>query len=307
MFDKFLDAVSQEGTPQRRLFKYGIAAAAVGAVVLIGWWIGSTNVVTPAGYVGYITRDAVFGKTTFYGLQIGPTSTGMGWMLRGKNISVTPFNFERDFSLEDGPLSLDGMRVKFHVGVAWRIRASQTKEFVEKYSTIVGGERLGGDIEKAAFNEFVAQRLLTFVLEQIHKRRYAEISDQIGLITDTLKTEGAKYCESTPFEILTANVNNVQFPEVVSNAAAAKIAREQELQQMDSRLQIAQKNAQIKVAEANGIAEAQRIIAGTLTPPYLTHEAIQNQEKVIDSKTTTVIYIPVGANGIPLVNNIGQR
>jgi hypothetical protein len=106
---------------------------------------------------------------------------------------------------------------------------------------------------------------------------------------------------------LTANVNNVQFPEVVSNAAAAKIAREQELQQMDSKLQIAQKNAKIKVAEATGIAEAQRIISGTLTPAYLTHEAIQNQEKVIDSKTATVIYIPVGANGIPMVNNVTHR
>jgi hypothetical protein len=300
-------SASQEDKPSRPPHISAMAVAVFGIVALLIWWIGSSNVVTPAGYVGYITRDAVFGKTAFYGLQIGPTSTGMGWMLRGKNISITPFNFERDFNLDDGPLSLDGMRVKFHVGVAWRIRASQTKEFVEKYSTIVGGEKLGGEIEKAAFNEFVAQRLLTFTLEQIHKRRYTEISDQIGLITDDLKAEGAKYCESTPFEILTANVNNVQFPEVVSNAAAAKIAREQELQQMDSKLQIAQKNAKIKVAEATGIAEAQRIISGTLTPAYLTHEAIQNQEKVIDSKTATVIYIPVGANGIPMVNNVTRK
>ena len=300
-------SASQEDKPSRPPHISAMAVAVFGIVALLIWWIGSSNVVTPAGYVGYITRDAVFGKTAFYGLQIGPTSTGMGWMLRGKNISITPFNFERDFNLDDGPLSLDGMRVKFHVGVAWRVRASQTKEFVEKYSTIVGGEKLGGEIEKAAFNEFVAQRLLTFTLEQIHKRRYTEISDQIGLITDDLKAEGAKYCESTPFEILTANVNNVQFPEVVSNAAAAKIAREQELQQMDSKLQIAQKNAKIKVAEATGIAEAQRIISGTLTPAYLTHEAIQNQEKVIDSKTATVIYIPVGANGIPMVNNVTHK
>jgi hypothetical protein len=307
MLTKSVVSASHEAKPSQPPFIFGSAAAVIGAIALLVWWIGSSNVVTPAGYVGYITRDAVFGKTTFYGLQTGPTSTGMGWMLRGRNISVTHFNFERDFNLEDGPLSLDGMRVKFHVGVAWRIRASQTQEFVEKYSTIVGGEKLGGEVEKAAFNAFVAQRLLTFVLEQIHKRRYAEISDQIGLITDDLKAEGAKYCESTPFEIITANVNNVQFPEVVSNAAAAKIAREQELQQMESKLQIAQKNAKIKVAEADGIAEAQRIIAGTLTPSYLTHEAIQNQEKVIDSKTATVIYIPVGANGIPLVNNVTQK
>ena len=306
MLNKLSLTASHDDGPSGHSILIRLGGAALAVVFLI-WWFGSSNVVTPAGYVGYITRDAVFGKTTFYGLQTGPTSTGMGWMLRGRNISVTPFNFERDFNLDDGPLSLDGMRVKFHVGVAWRIKANLTKEFVEKYSTMVGGERLGGDIEKAAFNEFVAQRLLTFVLEQIHKRRYTEISDQIGLITDDLKLEGAKYCESTPFEILTANVNNVQFPEVVSNAAAAKIAREQELQQMESKLQIAQKNAKIKVAEAEGIAEAQRIISGTLTQAYLTHEAIQNQEKVIDSKTSTVVYIPVGANGIPVVNNVGHK
>src|SRR5205814_230521 len=192
MLTKSVVSVSQEGTPPGPHFIVGIATAVIGAVALLVWWIGSSNVVTPAGYVGYITRDAVFGKTAFYGLQTGPTSTGMGWMLRGKNISVTPFNFERDFNLEDGPLSLDGMRVKFHVGVAWRIRTGQTKEFLEQYSTIVGGEKQGGEIEKAAFSAFVAQRLLTFVLEQIHKRRYAEISDQIGLITDDLKVEGAK-------------------------------------------------------------------------------------------------------------------
>src|ERR1017187_6020595 len=113
-------SASPEAKPSRPPYKSGMALAVICIVALLIWWIGSANVVTPAGYVGYNTRDAVFGKTAFYGLQTGPTSTGMGWMLRGKNISITPFNFERDFNLDDGPLSLDGMRVKFHVGVAWR-------------------------------------------------------------------------------------------------------------------------------------------------------------------------------------------
>lgn len=44
------------------------------------------NPSTPAGYVGYVTRGAIFGHESFYGLQTGPTSTGLGWLLRVENI-----------------------------------------------------------------------------------------------------------------------------------------------------------------------------------------------------------------------------
>ena len=43
---------------------------------LLIWLVGSRNPFTPAGYVGYLTKGAVFGKSTFYGVQRGPTSTG---------------------------------------------------------------------------------------------------------------------------------------------------------------------------------------------------------------------------------------
>ena len=38
------------------------------------WLRGSSNPSTPAGYVGYLTKGAVFGKSRFYGVQRGPTS-----------------------------------------------------------------------------------------------------------------------------------------------------------------------------------------------------------------------------------------
>jgi hypothetical protein len=36
------------------------------------WVIGSRNPYTPAGYVGYLTKGAIFGKARFYGIQRGP-------------------------------------------------------------------------------------------------------------------------------------------------------------------------------------------------------------------------------------------
>src|SRR5581483_11456729 len=50
----------------------------------LGW--GYHNPVTPAGYVGYVTRGAVVGKSEFVAIQEGPTSPGSGWLLNVINI-----------------------------------------------------------------------------------------------------------------------------------------------------------------------------------------------------------------------------
>lgn len=58
--------------------------------------------------------------------------------------------------------------------------------------------------------------------------------------------------------------------------------------------------AEMKYQESIGIKRAQVEIARSLTPLYIQHEAIQAQEHGGASK----IYIPTGANGIPLVNDV---
>lgn len=75
-----------------------------------------------------------------------------------------------------------------------------------------------------------------------------------------------------------------------------------QIQQTRQLVQVQQQKAQIKVAEAHGIAESQAIINGTLTPQYLQHEAIQAQE----SQSNKIIYVPSGNQGIPLVQTTNQ-
>src|SRR4029079_17472089 len=53
------------------------------------WLLGSRNPYTPAGYVGYLTKGAVFGQARFYGVQRGPISAGRGWLLEGADVRVT--------------------------------------------------------------------------------------------------------------------------------------------------------------------------------------------------------------------------
>lgn len=84
------------------------------------------------------------------------------------------------------------------------------------------------------------------------------------------------------------------------------------IQQTQQLVEVEKQKAQIREQEAIGIAEAQKTINATLTPLYIQHEAIQAQEKMINSPNHTEIYIPSGANGVPIIPlvqnlNSGER
>lgn len=80
-----------------------------------------------------------------------------------------------------------------------------------------------------------------------------------------------------------------------------------QIRQTEQLVQVEQQKADIRVVEAKGIAEAQRIINATLTDKYLQHEAISSQAMMANSQNHTTVYIPSGQNGIPLVKTIGDN
>lgn len=65
---------------------------------------------------------------------------------------------------------------------------------------------------------------------------------------------------------------------------------------------IVQAQADQRVISAIGIRKAQDHISATLTPMYVQWEAIQAQLKLAGSPNSTFVYIPSGANGVPVVN-----
>lgn len=72
-------------------------------------------------------------------------------------------------------------------------------------------------------------------------------------------------------------------------------------------VKIQEQKAQIQIAQAKGIAAAQEIIQGTLTPAYLQYMAIEAEQAEVQSQNHTIIYIPSGENGIPLVSTVPQQ
>lgn len=62
-----------------------------------------------------------------------------------------------------------------------------------------------------------------------------------------------------------------------------------------------QAQADQRYIAATGIRRAQDEISKTLSPLYIQWEAIQAQMKAANSANHTQVYIPSGANGVPLV------
>jgi hypothetical protein len=96
-----------------------------------------------------------------------------------------------------------------------------------------------------------------------------------------------------------------KFKDAVNNTKITKqkiLTAKQEAQIVAAHDATIQAKADQRVIEAKGIKAAQALINNTLTPLYVQHEAIQAQEH--DPGRT--VYIPVGPQGVPLVNNLND-
>jgi regulator of protease activity HflC (stomatin/prohibitin superfamily) len=267
------------------------------------WLLGSRNPYTPAGYVGYLTRGAVFGKSIFYGTQRGPTSAGRSWLLDVTNVSVTPYTYTEDFTGEDAVLSKDNLKIAFRVHTVWRVDESRVPLFMERFSTTVsdrGHEKEPDTIVKVAYGNFIREPLRTYARDEVQQRNGLEVKDALIAIGDAVLARIRTYAADSPFTITSVVVGNVQYPSEVADAVSRKLAATQELQRKDTEIEIERKERTKREVQAQGIANAMQIIRGQLSGMYIQHEAIEAQKAMVNSPNHTVVYIPVGPMGVPI-------
>jgi regulator of protease activity HflC (stomatin/prohibitin superfamily) len=290
---------------RRRIAGGALGGALVVAILaaLFVWFAGSRNPYTPAGYVGYLTKGAVMGKSRFYGVQRGPTSAGRTWLLDVTNISVTPYTYTENFTGEDAVLSRDNLKIAFRVHTVWRVDETRIALFMERFSTTVSRQEHDRDpdsIVQVAYANFVREPLKTYARDEVQRRDGLEVKDALIQIGDAVLERIRRYAEASPFTITSVVVGNVQYPEEVANAVSRKLAATQELQRKDTEIEIERKERTKREVQAQGIANAMAIIRGQLSPMYIQHEAIEAQKQMVNSPNHTVVYIPVGPMGVPL-------
>ena len=252
-----------------------------------------TNPHTPAGSEGYVfERPRLFGEGGFQGIVEGPGNFGVSpWRNQAINIDVRPTTFSEPFQI----LAQDDLNVSFQIHVVLHVQSGTVQSVVERYSA------------DQWYDRYVQEPFRSFARQAIQAYASHELKTERPAISEQIQANLAAYLEGSPFEIINLSIGNIDYPDVVAKAVEKKLAAMQLLQEKETQKEIAQKDAEIRIEEAKGIAQAQEIINATLTENYLQHEAINAQKTMANSPNHTTVYIPVGSNGIPIVYTASGR
>ena len=278
-----------EGRKRTWMLPTAIGTGVMSLLSLIPLSCGIENNSVPAGHEGYqVNKPLLIGKHEYVGTLVGPKSTGMTWRdFVDPVIDMRPKTYSEDYKI----LSKDNLNVSFRSHAILRLKSGTCKEVVENF---------GAD---QWFSRNVKEPYRTIVRESVRPHEAYAIKDQSESIATSILSKMQKKYEDTPIIVESVSIGNIDYPPKVNTAVEEKLAKQQELEKKEFEKQIATQDAEIKITEAGGIAEAQKIINETLTPNYLQHEAIMAQQKLANSPNTTIIYIPVGQSGIPVVHN----
>jgi hypothetical protein len=275
---------------QRNKSIIGSFASVVIIVVVGGVSLTScSNPNTPAGHEGYVFENPrIFGAGGYRGVLIGPSNYGVSlWRNQVINIDVRPNTYTENFKI----LVKDDLNISFNFHAVVSINSESIKSVVDEY----GGENW--------YQRFVREPFRTYVRNAVQKYNSRELKINRDPISEEVTLKLNEYLLGTPFNLKNVVVGNINYPAIVATAVEKKLAAQQLLSEKSTQKEIAKKDADIRVEEAKGIAQAQKIINATLTANYLQHEAINAQLEMAKSPNHTTVYIPVGTNGIPLIKS----
>ncbi|WPD23851.1 MAG: SPFH domain-containing protein [Candidatus Electrothrix scaldis] len=270
------------------IFFFLIILPGCGFVVLLG--IFGTNPNTPAGYEGYVfEKPRIFGKGGFRGELKGPSNYGISlWRNEVTNVDFRPQTYPETFKI----LAKDELNISFRFQSIIKVKPGTIRTVVEDYA---------GD---AFYERYIKEPLRAMVRKHVQYLNSREIKEKRKEIAAAVASDLEEHLKGTPFVLVSSVVGNIDYPPVVTQAVEKKLAAQQLLDEKETQREIAKKDAEIRIEEAKGIAEAQKIINTTLTQNYLQHEAIQAQLQMASSPNHTTVYIPAGANGIPLIGTL---
>ncbi|MBD0831955.1 prohibitin family protein [Aestuariibaculum sediminum] len=130
--------------------------------------------------------------------------------------------------------------------------------------------------------------------EQLYSSKRDAIQQEI--FEETQKIVDGQYIQLN--EVL---VRDVTLPPTIKDAIERKLKQEQESLEYEFRLVTAQKEAEKVIIEAQGKADANRILSASLTDKILQDKGIEATVKLSESPNSKVIVIGSGDSGMPII------
>ncbi|MDA3854824.1 MAG: prohibitin family protein [Candidatus Woesearchaeota archaeon] len=176
--------------------------------------------------------------------------------------------------------SKEGLIINLELSVIYRIKADRASDIVQtvrgdiKDTLLIpymrnGIRDIASGYEASAFYSQDTREIIGNKLQD----KLIEVLDEDLIIEDVL-------------------LRKVSLPDRVTQAIEDKLDAEQKSQKKEFELVSAKKDAEIEVARAKGVAEANKIIAESISEGYLQYRFIEG----LNDGNTEVIYVPTEAN-----------
>ena len=120
-------------------------------------------------------------------------------------------------------------------------------------------------------------------------------------IQQEIYVETKKIVEDQYIQLNEVLVRDVTLPVPIKEAIERKLKQEQESLEYEFRLVTAAKEAEKQVIEAQGKADANRILAASLTPNILRDKGIEATLILAQSPNTKIVVVGSGKDGLPLI------
>ncbi|MCD6417267.1 prohibitin family protein [bacterium] len=275
----------------------GCLVAIVVAVIFVLVFLNPI-VIIPPGYVGVkVLFGKVYPTILRNGLHIVNPLISVKKMdirLQAYTMSVAPQ--EGEISGDDAidVLTSEGLKVKLDLTAWYRLIPEKAPDV---YKTI--GEDYVYKVIRPLLRTAIRDIAVKYTAEDIYSTKRDEFVDR-------MMEHATKLAEGKGVEIDRVLLRNVKLPSEIEKAINAKLAADQEAQRMNFVLEKEKLEKERKIIEAEGIREANRIIAQGLTANYLRWYRIEMMKQLINSPNNTIMVIPEDLKSLPMIMPTGK-
>ena len=214
---------------------------------------------------------------------------GEGWTLVAPWNKLHIYNVRQQEVLEDmAVLSSNGLEISLEVSTWYQPQFNDLAKLHQEK-----GENYLEDVVKPSIRSASRSVIGRYTPEEIYSTKRDAIQSEI--YEETKKILDKQFIQVN--EIL---VRDITLPPTIKTAIEGKLRQEQESLEYEFKLQKAQKEAQKVKIEAEGKAEANRILNASLTPNILKEKGIEATLELSKSPNTKVVVVG-GKDGLPLI------
>lgn len=252
---------------------------AIGGVLLLMVLSASCKTI-PSGHVGVLT---LFGQ-----VQQRHLSEGINFVIPGMQAHVLSVQTQEIFDHAEVP-SKEGLTVALEVSVLYRLIPNKVPEIYRGIGV--------------NFKEVLMVPQLRSAIRGVTVRHEAKDLYTSGreLIANQINQDLSKIYGERGIILESVLLRKIELPGEIQKAINAKLAAEQQAEQMKFVLQREQQEAERKRIEATGITQYQKIITEGLSEKLLQWKGIEATEKLAGSTNSKIVIIGSGKAGLPLI------